>query len=211
MKALLLKDFYQAKAYGKALIGLTLLFAVLGVAEPDNMFIGLYPAILCGIFPVTLLSYDERTKWDQFSATMPFTRKQIVSAKYAFQLIMLLVIELLNVSLRSVVALSRGSFYPEEILLYALMLLIAGIPASALVMPLFFKLGVEKGRLFYYIVIGIICALTMGLSNSAILNTQAEMQLHWSWVLPALLICGAVLAVSWWLSVRFYEKRELGK
>lgn len=211
MKALLLKDFYQTKAYGKALMVLALLFAVLGAAEPDNMFIGLYPAILCSIFPVTLLSYDERTKWDQFSAAMPFTRKQLVSAKYLFLLTMLLVMEVLNVTLRCVFALIRGSFYAESILLYALLLFIVGIPSSAVMMPFFFKLGVEKGRILYYIMIGIICALTMGFSNQAILSGQAGIQLHWSWVPVALLGCGALLAISWWLSVRFYEKRELGK
>ena len=51
------------------------------------MFFVFYPCMLCGMIPVNLLGYDERSRWMQYSGTMPYTKTQIVSGKYLIGLL----------------------------------------------------------------------------------------------------------------------------
>ena len=81
MKGLLLKDFYMLKNL-KAFILFMAIFLFVSTFSEENMFMLFYPCVLSGIIPVSLLGYDERSKWDKYSLTLPYTRAQIVSAKY---------------------------------------------------------------------------------------------------------------------------------
>ena len=45
-------------------------------------FSSLNPVMIAGILTMTLLSYDERDHWTQYSGTLPFTRAELVSCKY---------------------------------------------------------------------------------------------------------------------------------
>ena len=82
MKGLLLKDWYMVVKYCKAYLLICLVFIGVSIMSDDNFFFILYPCILCGMIPVTLLGYDERSKWDQYCAALPYTKAQIVSGKY---------------------------------------------------------------------------------------------------------------------------------
>ena len=55
--------------------------------DKSNMFFVFYPCLFCGMVPVNLLAYDERSRWLQYSGTLPYTRAQIVSGKYLIGLI----------------------------------------------------------------------------------------------------------------------------
>lgn len=77
----------------------------------------------------------------------------------------------------------------------------------SLMLPFLFKFGSEKGRIAYYIVIGLLCA-------SGVIATGAGFQLSAGseslWVLA--LIAGVAIAVytlSWLLSIAFYKQKEL--
>ena len=71
-----------------------------------------------------------------------------------------------------------------------------------------FKLGVEKGRMAYYIMIGIVCAGSIILSNLLSGGMQEEIQLNG--ILPIICLIGiGIYALSWYLSVVFYTKREI--
>ena len=82
MKGLLLKDFYLAWRYCRILLILVVVFIALSWAGEGSMFFLFYPIILVSMIPVTLLGYDERDRWMGYSAALPYTRGQLVSAKY---------------------------------------------------------------------------------------------------------------------------------
>lgn len=82
MKGLLLKDFYMAWRYCRILLVLVVVFIALSWADQGSLFFLLYPIILVSMIPVTLLGYDERDRWTGYSDTLPYTRGQLVSAKY---------------------------------------------------------------------------------------------------------------------------------
>ena len=82
MKGLLLKDWYMMKQYCRTYPVIAVAFMALSLVDSDNLFFVFYPCLLCGMIPVTLLGYDERSGWVQYSGTMPYTKIQIDSEKY---------------------------------------------------------------------------------------------------------------------------------
>ena len=87
MKGLLLKDWYMMKMYCKSYHFIAVVFVALSLVSNGNMFFVFYPCLLCGMIPVNLLGYDERSRWMQYSGTMPYTKAQIVSGKYLIGLL----------------------------------------------------------------------------------------------------------------------------
>lgn len=208
MKGLLLKDLYMMKKYCRSYLLIAVLFIALSFASSENLFFVFYPCLLCGMIPATLLSYDERSRWLQYSETMPYTRGQIVSGKYLIglgaQVVMLLVTGIAQAIRMSI----GGMFRFNEYIVLMMMLLIMASITSSFALPFIFKLGVEKGRMAYYIMIGVICAGSLIFSKLLSNGIQTEIKLNG--VLPIICLVGIGLyALSWYLSVVFYEKREI--
>ena len=88
----------------------------------------------------------------------------------------------------------------------------AAVLTTSITLPFMFKLGVEKGRVIYYVVIGSMTALVFILSG-VIPSVQEEAAADASSLLtkiPAVIpfIIGiAAIVISRILSVKFYEKR----
>lgn len=208
MKGLLLKDLYMMKKYCKAYLLITVVFIAVSFASSENLFFVFYPCLLCGMIPVNLLGYDERSRWLQYSETMPYTKSQIVSGKYLIglgtQVAVLLVTGIAQAIRMSV----SGAFVLGEYLVLMMLLLFMTLLASSITLPFMFKLGVEKGRMAYYIMIGVVCAGSIISSNLLLAGIQTEMKLNG--ILPIICLFGiGIYALSWYLSIVFYKKREL--
>lgn len=208
MKGLLLKDIYMIKKYCRSYLLIAAVFIAVSFAGDDNLFFLFYPCLLCGMIPVTLLGYDERSHWLEYSATMPYTRGQIVSGKYliglAAQITMLIVTGITQAVKMHV----SGTFYLSDFMELMLMLLSLSMITSSISLPFMFKLGVEKGRIAYYVMIGAVCGGSAIASSLFRADLQAELPLNS--ILPVVSLFGiGVYALSWYLSIVFYEKREL--
>lgn len=202
MKGLLLKDWYMMKTYCRMYLVLTAVFMAASFVNGSNLFFVFYPCLMCGMIPVTLLAYDERSRWMQYSGTLPYTRAQLVSAKYLIGLL----IQLAVLAATAVGQGIRSGFTPDFGILMLAMLTIATL-ASAIPLPFVFKLGVEKGRTAYYVMIVFVCGASALASKN--LNGEALAQLPSQWLLPAIALAGVcIYALSWLLSIRFYQKRE---
>lgn len=208
MKGLLLKDWYMTVKYCRAYLFLAVVFCALSFMNPENLFLVFYPGLLCGMLPVNLLSYDERSKWLQYSETMPYTRAQIVSGKYLIGLFAQLAILLIMGTVHAIRMGIDGIFYPGEFLSMMMGLLMLSLIASSISLPFMFKMGVEKGRLAYLIMVGVISGGSVVMAN--ILSTKATASTNLASVLPVLCLVGAgIYALSWYLSVVFFRRREL--
>ena len=206
MKGLLLKDFYQTVKYCRAYLVLVLVFLAVPLFSEDSMFFLVYPCVFAGMIPVTLLGYDERSRWLQYSETLPYTKAQIVSAKYLIGLAAQVLILVLAVASQAGRMATTGSFSGKELLALMTVLLVVSCVTSSITLPFMFKWGVEKGRIAYNIMIGVGCL--SGLVAANMLQAGAQMQVNAG--LPAL--CAAAIgiyALSWYLSIRFYQKREI--
>ena len=208
MKGLLLKDLYMTVKYGRIYLFMSIVFCVVSFMNPENLFLVFYPCLLCGMLPVNLLGYDERSKWLQYCETLPYTRAQVVSGKYLIGLFAQLAILLVMGGAHTIRMGIDGIFYPGEFLSMMMSLLILSLIASSISLPFMFKLGVEKGRLAYLIMVGVVSAGSVTMAN--ILSTKTEAATNLVSVLPVLCLVGAgIFALSWYLSVVFYRRREL--
>lgn len=204
MKGLLLKDLYLIRSYCRTMLLITAVFlAVFALAGSEEIsFYLVFPCMLAGILPMTLLSYDEREKWDVCTTTLPVTKTQVVTVKYLLVPLMLVPVALL--SLAAVLLRRSGSLAGGlELLTIAVTV---GLLAPAIILPFAFGLGVEKGRLAYYATIAVLFTLggVFGATGKApsglprILSSPA--------LLPLLAL--ALLVLSWRISVVLYQKRK---
>lgn len=208
MKGLLLKDWYLMKAHCRMYLIMAAVFLAWSAINRENFFYVLYPCLLCGMIPVNLLAYDERSRWLQYSTALPYTRAQLVSAKYLTGLLVQLAVLAVTAVTQTAGMVLRGSFELQELAAVLGLLLSVTLLGSSLCLPFVFKLGTEKGRMAYYIMVGFICAVgTVALKlHSGSLNGEVRP----GWPLAALTAAGiGVYALSWRLSIRFFEKREL--
>lgn len=208
MKGLLLKDAYLAWAHFKGYILLVLAFTALSAAEHGNSFLVFYPCMLCGMIPVNLMAYDERSKWDGYVAILPFARAQIVASRYIFGLLAQGII-LALVAAGNIVRMTWFGVADWQYLfaMMGMMFMLASV-SVALPLPFIFRSGVEKGRMGYYVMIGL-AGVGSGVAGGFLGEDVTAFSLPRPAV-PFMVMLGiGVYALSWYLSVRFYEKREL--
>ncbi len=207
MKGLLLKDAYMIGKLCRAFILIDIVFIAVSFWGDGNMFFISYPCIVSGMLPMTLISYDEREKWDKYAGTLPFTRAQLVSSKYLIGLCGNIIVLALVAIAQAFRMAHSGAFVLGEYLAVMVVLLSVSLIAPAMLLPLVFKFGAEKGRIFYYIVVGAACA-----GSASLVNIDAGFAARLNDVLLCTVIFTAAVllyAVSWLLSIRFYRKREL--
>ena len=212
MKALLQKDFYQLRAYCKSYLLICAVFLGISLAGEGNLFFITYPAMLCSLIPVTLQTYDERGKWASFAGTLPFTRAQLVSAKYLVGLgcsgaVLLLL---------AAVLLTAGAYSPSMGLFLLGVTLCLSLVTPAFCLPFIFRYGTEKGRMAYYVSIGFFFGLSylladfLGISAAEVPSIAAWGRAGVSFgLLGAVLVCIALYVCSWLVSIRIYERREI--
>lgn len=208
MKGLLLKDFYMATKYCKAFIAIVFLFLGVSVANSDMFFFLVYPCMLAGIIPVTLLGYDERNKWLEYSGTLPYTKAQIVSSKYLVGLIAQVSVLILTMIAQAISMHVNNRIDMKSLLILLVTLVAMSCFSSSITLPFMFKWGVEKGRIAYYFMIGFICGGALFISNLFEDQLNPVIQLN-SLLFIVCAIAIGIYALSWYLSIRFFEKREM--
>lgn len=208
MKGLILKDWYMMKKYCRAYLLIAVVFIAVSLFSNDNMFFVFYPCLLCGMIPVNLLGYDERSRWMQYSGTLPYTKTQIVSGKYLIGLLSQITILVATGVAQAAKMLIAHNFELGDFAVLMLLMLIVSTLTSSICLPFVFKLGVEKGRTAYYIMIGFVCGASV--LASSILRRQLTSEIKPNLILALVAVVGiCVYILSWYLSIVFFKKREI--
>lgn len=215
MKGLLLKDLYMSEKYCRVFLLIVVVFFGMSLMSGPGFFLLAYPCILMGLIPASLISYDEREKWDVYSGTLPCSRRQLVSCKYLVGLIGELPVICITTVLYALGLFRMGAFDPHAVLGMAAVFLLLGLIGPAATLPFMFRFGAEKGRIAYFAVIILLCGVSAAFGSiqvsgvgenaltAGIVMPQAGVSLFLA-VLAVLLYAG-----SWKLSIAFYKKREL--
>jgi len=209
MKGLLLKDFYMMRKYCRSYLFMAAIFAVVTFFSSDNLFFVFYPCMLCGIIPVNLIAYDEQSRFNLYSGTLPYTKAQIVSGKYLIGLLVQGAMVIIMGAVQAIKMIVNGNFYATEFLVIMLAMFCVSVVVATISMPFMFKLGVEKGRMAYLFTIGVMFAASFVFS-SILEDVEIQSQIELNTFLFFLCIgCACLYALSWYLSIVFYNKREI--
>lgn len=202
MRGLLIKDILNLKKQWYIYLFLIILFSFTSYTNGNDQLFW-FVIILLGIMnPITSISFDEKSKWDKFSLTLPIKRSDLILSKYIFSYITLL----LSVILYFVYLIAFGKNIDKEIL-YSIGIIIGiSIIIQSFVLPCIFKFGSEKGRLI--LLAGCVIPYLIVFIQKKY-NFKAPSQELLS-ILPYVLVVAVfVVALSSILiSIKIYDKKE---
>ena len=196
MKALLLKDccvlWKQLRFF--------LLFILVFSALPGG-FNGVFAVTYAALLPYSCVAYDERSKWAQLAAMMPYSPRDLVLSRYVLGWIAAAGACALSLVLQGVLStLLDTGFYPITLVLA----FFACLATLAITMPLIFRFGVERGRLIMFLIIFLVCGSAGALSGIADSLSGTLPAPVWL-IVPLSLV---LTAVSIPLSLRWYALRR---
>lgn len=178
MKGLLLKDAYIMWKNAKSVLFVCAIFLVSGFFSNDVSFYTVFPCLILGMMPITLLAYDETDRWSTYAAALPLSRAAVVKARYLTGLLLgVLVAALCTGVIVLTVPAADGSALASEAamkgtlasapMLTLGLLLAASLLPTALLLPFAYKWSVAKARIAYLILIGAMVGVTSALVMEA--------------------------------------------
>ena len=207
MRGLLLKDILMLKSYARTIGVLVAVYLVSGIAWDNVFFFAGMCGILCVMMVMSSFSYDHYAKWDQYGASLPVTRSDMVGAKYLLALAMTALGAIVTALMYFIFILVRkGDF--TTLLPTTLGTTAAGVFLVSVLLPCIYKFGAEKARLVLMLM-GVLIGLTVSL-GVWLLPEHIDYQtvkLLLLVVLPAVEIAGFYL--SYKLSCRIYRRKAL--
>lgn len=206
MKGLLLKDIYQLKNYMRVFLVLILFCIIIGFSGQDAIFMTYYPAVLMGMMPITLFAYDEKEKFFALLSTLPIKKRTYVTAKYIMGFLLVLLACVATGAMQGFKMIQADSFVFVDFLLIMALALAIGLIAPAIVLPLIFLLGTEKGRFVNIIVMVIAISfinLFMKLESGFQVIVDAEQVVY-----IIIGVAALVYGVSMWITSSIFEKKE---
>lgn len=203
MSGLLLKDFYTLLKQMKVFLVILIVWACIPGFGASSFAI-----VYASIMPLTALAYDERCKWNQLAAMMPYSVCALVISKYALGYALSLGAAVLALIAQLVFAFAQGQPFSVESLMTIPLALLLSTWILSFSLPLVFRLGVEKGRLFLMALIAVFAVGSVSLGNETI-NLLAKIPLDFSSALAAAIVLTVVInLLSIWLSQRFYLQKR---
>ena len=203
MSGLVRKDFYVVKSMGRSYLFMFGGFAFLSMMR-------VYDGVSFLSF-INTFAYDEQSGWEKLAAATPAGRRGVVGAKYLFTVLLLAVGLALCAGIQaSMYAFGiHGDGTLGEGLESAMITVCAGGILNAILLPLIFRFGTQKSRIFFMIAMGVGTAgvvILMGVISAT------ETGIAWLTGAAALLMpvaAAAALTVSYAVSLQIYGKKEL--
>lgn len=160
MKGTLLKDLKNLKGQLLYYAFLVVVFFVVG-ALSGNLYFYVGLSMFCGaVAPVSAIAYDEKDNWDKFALASGVSRKELAAARYLLGLLIFIPIWAL-----SFVFFAIPAFRTQENLFAVLMFGGMGLIVTDVVLPLVFRIGVEKARAVYLLVVLAVMLLSVGAAS----------------------------------------------
>lgn len=207
MKGLLLKEWYSGKGY-LLMLGFSMLaFSAATIVSKNETFI-MFLGYIGGMIPITFLSLDDQSKWTTYGNIFPYSRKDFVNIKYLITIIMMIITGVFLCISMAIMPMITGGFNKDSLYFGLSIVLAASVIFPAINLPLFFKYGSEKGRIVYYITIFVLSA-SIGAISSIISDTYVFPFDTFTVFMITIVISTLCFIISWGLSIKFYEARDL--
>lgn len=204
MIGLILKDLFTLTRQALMYI---VFIAVFSLMPGYNM--ASFAVIMACMMPMTALAYDERSHWDRLAASMPYTTAQLVLSKYLMGLILMLCSVALGIIALPLQRLVNPDVSLPELLSVSLGALGAGMLIQGVLLPVMFRFGTEKARLFMLVLMGAVFAgiAALGQAQDALRSFIEGMN---GGAVAAVLagLAATAYLVSMPLSIRAYRRRN---
>ena len=216
MKGLLLKDAYQMWSYTRWIILASVAMMLMGtffMKEGSNFFM-LYGGLLLGMSPMSLLAYDQNSRFSAYSAALPVTKGQIVGGKYLIGLCGMVLAELLSMTALAAAQLLWGTVTVQLTVATLLQVAMLTLLGNIILLPLAYRLGYQKARYAYYLCIGLCIGLLASFMGYFVSSGDSAFEsilpAHGSLLVLVVVLAAALAlyALSWRLSVAWYGKAE---
>ena len=181
MKSLLLKDCYVITKQLKIFL---VIIPVIALTTGGSM--NALAILLGAVLPMTAIAYDERSKWEQLAAMMPYSKFQLIFSKYLLGYICMLGAALLAF-VGQIIGKRIGIMQTEDSNYILFIAVIGGLIFIAINTPILFKFGSEKGRFVFIIAMAII-----GASGPILQKVNSRIILDISRISPILLFTAAI-------------------
>ena len=206
MKGLFYKDVLMLTRSFRAYLAMTLFFIILATIRPDNSFWAVYGTFFFVTLVSSLMAVDEQSRWLSYCDILPLKRRDIINERYLLSLILTAALVVLFLVLSLIF---RHADMPT-VLVTAGMMVALSLLAISVSMPINVKFGTAKGQMVRMTVIVVMVACGMFIINYAGPITAILLQVKASVLLfgiAAFIIL--IFALSWLLSIRIYEKKNL--
>ena len=199
MKGLLWKDFLNVKVHALHYGLCVAIFAALSVWMKNAYFFLGMMLFLSVSITISSMNFDELDRWDRFAVTSGVPRKKIVGEKYLFSAIFVGGLFLLGSLLCLFSGVSGQDWLSMPVYLCVSVIIVD------IILPLFFKFGVEKGRLVYIFTILVVVALS-ALLGFLVESIGGASVLYSSVAVLALGIAGFFLSLK--IACGIYKKKD---
>ena len=211
MMGLVKKDLYLSVSMLRSYVLVAAIFALLtlfGIYEIS--FFVTYISVMCIMIPVNLFAYDEQARWDKYAAALPAGRAGVVRGRYLFTILVCAGSLVFALLLQLVVSQASGAQGQErvDLLLSGLLPAAYGCLMNAILLPLLYKFGSQKGRIYLILALGVGVGVIFG-----VLTALREMGLSLSRLTIPLLSLPVVgllaLLPSYLLSQHIFLHKDL--
>ena len=194
----------------KLMVVFVIFYAIWAVAAKMPTMMGTMVILLSIMMPISSMSYDEAGQWYRYAFSLPIPRRTLVLSKYVLGFLVslggLVVSAIGNII---ILALTNGENALES-WLTIIGFLELGVIFLSIIIPILFKYGVEKGRLFIVIIAVIPSLLVAGLGStlktSGTLMPSAELLQAILYSSPLFTL--AIFLISFRISVGICRKEE---
>lgn len=215
MRGLILKDLYNLKNNVKNIIFVLVVFSFVSFSQNNIGFLTGYTILFASMLVINTMSYDNIAKWDKYALTMPVARKDVVFSKYLVSIISSLMGAAIAVALCFAQEIYRHNLDAIEILWITGIILAMGFLFISFMLPIVYKFGVEKSRIFIFVIFIIPFAVIMvGRSKFAKLKLSPLAVQYMNIILQylpviLLLITILIMVVSYSISVKVYSNKDM--
>lgn len=211
MKGLLMKEFMILKKSIGSYLLLTVFFVFMALYMRSTFYIQGVLIISMSMQITSTMIYDSNSGWDKYVLTMPLNRRLIVLSKYVLTLLLLVAALLLGtgMSLVFTVVFSSIDATISSILGVSAALFLLLLFVYSILLPLIFKIGVEKSRIFMFLIIFIPVILVL-----EVVPALPEIVVEFANSHLILLAAGAAVILmafycaSYFVSLSIYRKEE---
>ena len=216
IKGLIKKDLYNLSSYKMSLL-IVIIFCGIAIIGTGNINFG--PILICtimGMISLSTFSYDELNNSNTYIVALPYDRKTIVKSRYLLSLISIITAFLIGLILSLIIPMFNSNMDFMSTFASTSASIIEVILVIALLMPFFYKFGVQKGRIVLFIAImGI--SLLIGIVISLFENSNLKIaeffsnlqQMNYIMLIAiAIIIMLLILYISYVFSCKIYKNKE---